>query len=330
MENGLGEPVVPAGSADRIGAPASGPETYMKILVVSDAPSDLAFVRARLAAEPVTVSCATSGWEALAAARGDPPDLVLLEERLPDLASAEVCRQLQARPGTAAAQVLFLIDAGDARAKQRALDLGAVDFVTKPLDAAELRARVRGALRLQRLGELLRRHARIDPLTELADRGALDARMAVEWARRERHGGPLSAVLLDPDGLEHLTGTYGRGVGDEALRAVARALRATVRPADLAARFDSRRFAVLLPETGRDGAASFAHRCRAAIAALSLPVNGHAVPLGASFGVAAAVGRPSPEALVAAAAAALEHARSCGPGQVAVHDGSGAALETPA
>jgi len=300
--------------------------SLMNVLVVSDDPADLAFVRARLAGEPVTVTCATSGWEALAAARDEPPELVLIDDRLPDLPSAEVSRQLQSRPG-AATTVLFLIDAGDSRAKQRALDLGALDFVTKPLDAAELRARIRGALRLRRLGDLLARHAQVDPLTELGDRRALGHRLAVEWARRERHGGPLSVVLLIPDGLEHLTGTYGRGVGDEALRLVARALRGMVRPSDLAVRLDGARFAVLLPETGREGATAFARRARAAIACISLPVNGHAVDLTASVGVAAAVGRPSAEALVAAAVAALDHARGCGPGQVAVHDGSGTSLE---
>lgn len=294
----------------------------MKVLVVADNPAALSLAQSRLRSDRHDVSCATSGWEALAMARAEPPDLIVLDDQLPDLASAEVCRELQARSATATTPVLFLVDAGDAGAKQRALDAGGTDFLTRPLDAAELRARVRCALRVKRLSELLACVARVDPLTELPDRQALESRLGEEWARRERHGGHLSVVILDPDGFRRLNERYGRNAGDDALCALARVVRDTIRPSDLAGRLEGARLGVILPETARDGAARFAQRCRAAIAALALPINGGSVRLTAGFGVAAAVGRPSPEALLAAAETALSHAKAHGPDQVGVHDGS--------
>jgi len=298
----------------------------MKVLFVSDAPPILAFARSRLRSDGVDVTCATSGWEALTAARDESPDLIVLDDRLSDLPCAELSRQLQARPASAGTPILFLVEAGDAAAKQRALDMGGVDFVTRPLDAAELRVRVRGALRTKRLGDLLVRYARIDPLTELPDRRALEERLGDEWARRERHGGLLSVVLLEPDDLGGLRETYGTQAGDRALVALGQMLREAVRPSDRPARFDETRFGVVLPETGGDGALAFARRCRGAVARIELPLDGAAVRVTVTFGAATAVGRPSAAALLAAAEGALRHARAAGPSRIAVHDGSGATL----
>ena len=161
----------------------------MKILIIDDSADALAVAKTRLAHEGHEILCAGGGREGLETAGRETPDLILLDVDMPDMNGFEVCRRLKENTATFSTPVIFLSGSGGIDDKVKGLDLGAADFVTKPFDAYELRARVRAVLRTKHLQDLLRECALIDPLTELPNRRALDERLRQEWARLLRHGG---------------------------------------------------------------------------------------------------------------------------------------------
>lgn len=171
----------------------------MKLLIVDDDRDALDVAKIRLAKENVAIVCADGGAAGLKAARSEQPDLILLDLDMPDMSGFDVCRALKADAELCMIPVLFLSGSTTAEDKIHGLDLGAVDYVTKPFDAFELRARVRAALRTKHLQDMLFEHAHIDPLTGLPNRRALVERLQREWARIERHGGRLSFIMADID-----------------------------------------------------------------------------------------------------------------------------------
>ena len=161
----------------------------------------------------------------LKAARSEEPDLILLDLDMPDISGFDVCRSLKADAELCMIPVLFLSGSTTPEDKIVGLDLGAVDYVTKPFDAFELRARVRAALRTKHLQDMLFEHAHIDPLTGLPNRRALMERLQQEWARIERHGGRLSFIMADIDDFKSVNDRFGHHVGDKILQKVAGAHR---------------------------------------------------------------------------------------------------------
>ena len=165
----------------------------------------------------------------------------------------------------------FLSGSGTAEDKIRGLDLGAVDYVTKPFDTFELRARVRAALRTKHLQDLLIEHAQIDPLTGLPNRRALMERLQCEWARIERHGGQLSFIMADIDHFKRVNDVHGHQIGDKILQEVAGVIAQQCREVDLPARYGGEEFAIVVPGETTSGATRLADRCRKEITRFTLP-----------------------------------------------------------
>jgi signal transduction histidine kinase len=122
-----------------------------EILVVDDEPGTLALLTSILTEEGYRVRPADSGPLALASVAASPPDLILLDMRMPVMDGLEVCRQLKRRKESSEIPVVFVSGSTDAQARVDGLELGAVDFVIKPFDRAELLARIRTHLELSRL-----------------------------------------------------------------------------------------------------------------------------------------------------------------------------------
>ncbi len=291
----------------------------MKVLIVDDSEDALRLAKRRLAPEGLDIVCAGDGREGLELARTENPDLILLDVKMPETSGFEVCRALKDDSELAAIPVVFLSGSGGPREKVKGLDLGAVDYVTKPFDAFELRARVRAALRTKRLQDLLMEQAQLDPLTGLANRRSLENRLAQEWARTRRHGDSLSFIMADIDHFKHVNDTFGHAVGDRVLQKVADVLKRESREMDVPARYGGEEFALLVPGESGEGSASLAERCRIGIEELRTVHDEQEIRTTASFGVADERAQQSWSDLVVAADDALFRAKDEGRNRVQRH-----------
>ncbi|AIB10646.1 diguanylate cyclase [Azospirillum argentinense] len=245
-----------------------------KILVVDDIPSNV-HVLSRILKDDHDIYFATDGAKALELAQSRLPDLVLLDIMMPGMDGYEVCSRLKAEPVTRDIPVIFISAKSEVEDETYGLEVGAIDFISKPISPPIVKARVRNHLLLKRQTDLLRTLSFNDGLTGIANRRRFDEVMLREWRRCGRAQLPLSLIMLDVDQFKPYNDHYGHQAGDECLRAVAQLLaEQMMRPGDLAARYGGEEFVCLLPETDEDGAVQVAERLRRTVAERRLP---HAV-----------------------------------------------------
>lgn len=289
------------------------------VLIIDDSAAIQALIKGRLADEPIALTAAFTATDGLARARDLRPDLILLDVDLPDGDGYDVCARLKADPVTLGIPIVLLVGAATMEEKVRGLDLGAVDYLTKPFDAVELRARVRANLRTKFLLDLVAHKAQVDGLTGLWNRAHFDARLRAELALASRTGAPVSVVLLDVDQFKAVNDRAGHPTGDAVLRAVAGAMQDWARLSDVVCRYGSDEFAVVAPNTPATGAVALGERLREKVAAVRVRHRTGEAAVTASVGVAtASPAAADPAALVAAAGAALCRAKRAGRDRVEV------------
>jgi diguanylate cyclase (GGDEF)-like protein len=260
--------------------------TQPVVLVIDDSSDIHDILYVRLKPEDVVLHRAMDAKDGLARARDLLPDLILLDIDMPGMSGLELCQKLKQDGATASIPIIFLTGSADVEVKVQGFDLGAVDYVTKPFQPAELRARVRAALRTKRYHDLLSRRAQIDGLTGLWNRSYFDRRLEEETMAVQRYGRQLSLILLDVDHFKRVNDTHGHPFGDRVLQLVGEAVHRSLRGVDAPCRYGGEEFAVLLTQTDLAGAEIVAGRLRAAVAALGLSHRGTAVTVTASCGVA--------------------------------------------
>jgi diguanylate cyclase (GGDEF)-like protein len=241
-----------------------------KILLVDDQPINIQVLHQAFAADH-DVCMATSGAQALAVCSSQQPDLILLDIEMPAMDGFEVCRRLKADPSTRDIPVIFVTAHVDDATQVFGLELGAVDFISKPINLKIVRARVNIHLTLKYQSDLLRRFAYIDGLTGVHNRRYFDERLINEWGRAARNSTAISLLLLDVDFFKRYNDHYGHQAGDDCLRRVAAGLASGLkRPADMLARYGGEEFVCLLPDTDLSGALQLAEQLGAQIAALQI------------------------------------------------------------
>lgn len=241
------------------------------ILIVDDEISNIEIMNAVLE-DDYEVCFATSGQQALDTARTAQPDLVLLDVLMPGIDGFEVCRRIKADPLLADIPIIFTTGLGDTEDEMRGLSLGAIDYVTKPVQPAILRARVGNHVELKRLRDQLATMAVTDALTGLSNRRHLERALQTEAARLARTGDWLSVIMIDIDFFKQFNDTYGHPAGDRCIMMVAAALtRAVKRATDLPARYGGEEFACILPGTDPEGAEAVAQEIRLQIQSLNIP-----------------------------------------------------------
>jgi diguanylate cyclase (GGDEF)-like protein len=229
-----------------------------KLLLVDDQPINIQVLHQIFAAD-FQVFMATSGVQALAICKSNPPDLVLLDIVMPGMDGFEVCTQLKADDTTRNIPVIFVTAHRDADQETHGLDVGAVDFISKPVNPAVVRARVKTHLTLKLQSDVMRKLVFLDGLTGVYNRRYFDQQLAVELARAVRNASPLALIMLDVDFFKRYNDRYGHQAGDDCLRKVAMTLKEGLRrPADLVARYGGEEFACILPETAFDDAMTIA------------------------------------------------------------------------
>ena len=288
------------------------------LLIVDDQPINIQALY-RIFAPDHRVLMATSGAKALAVCKDDPPDLVLLDVVMPEMDGHEVCARLKANELTRDIPIIFVTSHTDAEEETKGLELGAVDFIAKPVNPPVVRARVKTHLTLKTQSDLLRQMVFIDGLTGVANRRCFDERLGTEWRRAARHSSALALLMLDLDHFKRYNDRYGHQAGDECLRRVASVIKGgLLRPGDLVARYGGEEFACILPTTDFDGALAVAAGIEQRVRALQIE-HADSVCEVVTLSIGAALGMPQPDGdplrLLALADAQLYRAKHSGRGR---------------
>ena len=241
-----------------------------KILIVDDQPLNIKILH-QLFHEEYELFMATEGEQAIAICQKVQPDLVLLDIEMPGMSGFDVCQQLKADPETASVGVIFVTAHLDELQEVKGFQLGAVDFIHKPINPIITSARVKNQYLLKRQSDLLHSIALLDSLTGVANRRQFEQRLPEIWRHCCRNQYYLSVIMLDVDFFKRYNDRYGHQDGDQCLRQVADAVRAMLkRPGDLIARYGGEEFICILPEAKLSGAMRLAQSMVDAVHALHL------------------------------------------------------------
>ena len=305
--------------ADIPGPGIFGPRMYMKILIAEDYLHLGRLFGGLVRRWGYDVILVSDGNTALDILRdSNPPPLALLDWQMPGLDGIEVCRRVRWEAEGAYPYLVLMTGAGNRDEMLVGLQAGADDFLLKPVDEAELQARLAVGRRIVLLQQRLRDVAARDALTGLWNRGAVLDMLSTELSRGGREGCPTAVLLADVDHFKHFNDNYGHLGGDEALR------EASIRPYDMAARYGGEEFIAVLPGCGEVDAMALAERVRLRVSAFPVWCGDVPVSLTISIGVAAWTepGLVHMEALLQAADKALYRAKRSGRNRVMLGEAS--------
>jgi diguanylate cyclase (GGDEF)-like protein len=246
-------------------------ESRPRVLIIDDSADVHRLVAVRLRSEGLEFISAFNGADGLRMATSEQPSLVLLDLEMPEMHGLSVLKELKAAAATLDIPVIVISGNQLAADKVKAFDLGAVDYVTKPFEMTELKVRLRQALRMRQLIQMLAQKAQIDGLTGLWNRAFFNQQWAIEVARSTRHGHSVSVAMLDLDHFKSINDTYGHAAGDAVLQGAARVLQRCCRQQDLVCRYGGEEFVIVMPDTAPVDAAKVCERIRAAVEAENWP-----------------------------------------------------------
>ena len=213
-------------------------------------------------------------------------DLVIVSLDLLDHDGLRLCSQLRSFVKTRQLPLLIVVDPEDGARLMRALDMGVNDYLHRPVDRMELRARVNTQIKRKRYTDRLRTNvarsmemAVTDPLTGLYNRRHMDNQLEIQLANADARGSPLSILTLDVDFFKPINDTHGHDVGDRVLKELARRLKEQVRTIDLCCRIGGEEFLIVLPGTQIQVGFTVAERLRRIIASVPFDVGASSGPL---------------------------------------------------
>jgi len=303
-----------------------------KVMAIDDEPIMTDLIQAYLEeAGYVTVVSLNQSERALEIVRQEQPSVLLLDLIMPGLSGFDVLQMIRADDELRFLPVIVLTAANDAPTKLKALDYGATDFLSKPVDSSELVLRVRNSLAFKIYQDQL---ANTDGVTGLPNRNVMLRRVAGVIQQSRRAGTVFGLFQVDIDRFKHVNDSFGTGAGDALLRSVGQRLDQCVREGDMVARLADRdaatlaslggdEFTILLPTLPMAGAAENAARRLLAAVAEPFIVAGREIVVTASIGIATYPGDgESPEVLLARAGSATALSKQEGGNQFAFYSPS--------
>lgn len=313
------------GITDPLAAAAQETGLNGRILLVEDRPSATERLRDILSTFH-SVEVEADPHLALLRAGEQPFDAVLVSLDLAEHDGLRLCSQLRSLERTRDVSVLLMGEAEGRARILRGLEIGAHDFLVRPIDRNELLARVRTQVRRKRFTDRLRESVQssmemavMDQLTGLYNRRFLDSRLSAMFTESVLRARALSVLMLDVDRFKTINDSWGHGAGDDVLREFADRVRACTRGIDVVARMGGEEVAVLLPDTTLEAAYAVAERIRKRVEAEPFPIQSHSrgIPVTVSIGVASRRGGDaSAETIVKRADDALYRAKEAGRNRV--------------
>jgi len=298
----------------------------MKVLIADDdATSRLVLVGVLKKAghDVVTTLDGSEAWQAMQ--RPDAPKLAILDWIMPGLTGLDVCRSIRGLASDEPPYLILLTSMGGKSDIVAGLEAGADDYLGKPFDAAELRARVdvgRRVIdlqaRLREANDTLAYEAMHDPLTGALNRRAFTEVLAKAISEERRHGQGLALGICDVDEFKKVNDVHGHQVGDEVLCGLVDRITSSLRAHDSLSRLGGDEFVVIAGHTGAAGGGALFERARAAVANHPIRTKAGDVEITVSFGVSLWTGSETADQLLASADAALYRAKGAGRNQVVV------------
>jgi two-component system cell cycle response regulator len=266
----------------------------MKILVAEDEAISRVLLERTLQAAGYEVISVDNGGRALAELqKEDSPRLALLDWVMPGQDGVRVCREVRGMKGQAYKYLILLSSKESKQEIVQGLSAGADDYLTKPFDREELKARLRAGERILELEDRLvearedmRYRATHDALTSLWNRGMILELLSRDVVRAQRESSCAAVMVCDLDRFKAVNDEYGHGGGDDVLREVARRLHGSVRSYDLLGRYGGEEFLVVLNKCEPTAAMARAESLRNAISARPIMTAGKPITVTMSVGLA--------------------------------------------
>lgn len=290
------------------------------ILVVDDLEANRELLQDMLDAAGHRAIGASDGPSAIAMAIAERPDVILLDVKMPGMDGLEVCRRLQELAETSTIPIVFITaNYTEEEDMLHGLEIGAYDYLVKPVSRSVLLARVGVMLRIRQTDERVRQLSMIDDFTGLFSKNYVVRRLEEEMQRAQRRESALTVTMLDLDDFKAYNDTFGHLFGDEILKHVSATLKANIRAYDSLGRYGGEEFLIVQPELVEEDAVATVERLKEKLAEERLVEAGREFSVTFSAGTAQWDGQATPTDLIRRADAALYEAKRSGKNRTVRH-----------
>ena len=260
------------------------------ILVVDDMTTTLLLIH-DLLKDTYEVKIAKSGAKALEILESpNDIDLILLDIEMPDINGYDICKRIKNNETIKNIPIIFITGRTSQEDEEYGLNLGAIDYITKPFNKAIVKLRIKNYLDLKIKNDMLEKLSMYDGLTNIRNRRFFDETFEKTFSEIKRDKKSLAVLMIDIDFFKPYNDNYGHGQGDETLRKVAKALEKTIkRASDFVARYGGEEFVILLKDINKDGVEAVANNLLNAVRELKIThefskiENYVTISIGASF-----------------------------------------------
>jgi len=308
-------------------------KAHFPVLVVEDNPIARKYLERKLVIAGYSVISASNGADALRMFDDQFFPIVLTDWMMPEMDGLDLCKAIRKKE-TERYVFIVLLTARDRKEDIiEGLEAGADDYLTKPVNHAELVARLNSGMRILKLerylkeaNEKIKELSVTDPLTGCFNRGYMNKKLVQELVRGKRYQRPLSLVFCDIDFFKQVNDTYGHQAGDEVLKQFTACIRKGIRmDLDWLTRYGGEEFLIVLPETSMMGAANVAERIRQEVRNTEIRWQDQVIPITSSFGVSSVDNSSTfmditPETLISQADKALYASKNNGRDRVSLAD----------